>query len=153
EVAADSMAGAVIEVEPCRPQMRARETVELGSGDAVREDRPRDGDMAFEDAGETVGHLGAGFADDHAPSDNGGAVLILGAGVEQKQLARNDLAVGLAGHAIVHDSAIRARARNGRERNVPEKPRLAAEGLERLDSVDFGELTSGRHAVEPGEEV
>ena len=48
---------------------------------------------------------------------------------------------------------IRAGARDARERDVLQRAGLDAEGLERLDRIDLGELARRRLAVEPGEEA
>ena len=96
QVAADAVAGAVIEVEPLRPQELARKGIELRAGRAVGKDRARDRDMTLEHAGETVAHLGGRRADRDGAGDVGGAVLVLAAGIDQEQLARRDRAIGLA---------------------------------------------------------
>ena len=61
--------------------------------------------------------------------------------------------VGGAGHAVMHDRAVRPRAGDGRERNILERAGVAAEALQRRHRVDFGELARRRLLVEPGEET
>ena len=112
------MAGAVVEIDAGLPERLPRERIELRAGGAVGEHRGRDRDMALEHAGEAVAHLGGRLADDDGAGDVGGAVLILAAGIDQEQIAGRDRAVGLAGDAIMHDRAVRAGARDGRERHV-----------------------------------
>src|SRR5207302_4392201 len=85
EIAADAVAGAVVEIEPLRPQELAGEGIELRARSAVGKDRPRNRDVALEHAGKTVAHLGARLADRNSAGDVGGAVLVLGSGVDQKQ--------------------------------------------------------------------
>ena len=50
QIAADAVAGAVVEVEAGLPQMLPRERIELRAGGAVGEHRARDRDMALEHA-------------------------------------------------------------------------------------------------------
>src|SRR5262245_2448809 len=64
QVAADTVAGAMIEIEARNPQILARKRIELRTGGAVGEYRARNCDVAFEHAGEAVAHLGGRLADD-----------------------------------------------------------------------------------------
>ncbi len=151
QVAADAVAGAVVEVEPGLPQRHARQRIELGAAGAFRKHRDGDGDMALQHAGEAVAHLVARRADGDGAGDVGGAVLVLRAGIDQEQFVHAERAVGGAGHAVVHDGAVRTRAGNGRERDVLEQAAVAAEAFQRLDGADLGELARRRLGVEPGQ--
>ena len=122
------------------PQMLARERIELRAGNALGEHRACNRDMAFQDERETLAHFVGRLADGDGACDVGGAVFVLPAGVDQKQLAGRNLAVGRARDAVVHDGAVRARAGNGRKRYVLQQAGLAAEGFQRLDGVDLGQL-------------
>ena len=153
EIAADAVAGAVVEVEAGRPQRRPREAVELGAGGAVGKHRAGNGDVALEHAGEAVAHLSGRLADDHCAGDVGGAVLVLRAGIDEIDFARRDLPVGPAGDSVMDDGAVRAGAGDRRERHVLEEAGVAAERLQRFDRVDLGEPALGRRAVEPGEKA
>src|SRR5580700_2409539 len=133
------MAGAVIEVEARAPQKLPRKRIELRAAGAVREYRTRDGNVALEHEREALAKVIGSRAHDHGAGDVGGAVLVLAAGIDQKQLTRRDAAVALAGHAIVHDGSVGAGARDGGERNVFQLSGIAAETLQRLDRVDFGQ--------------
>ncbi len=73
--------------------------------------------------------------------------------IEQEQLVHGDPAVGGARHAVMHDGAVRSRARDGRERDFLQQPCVAAKRFQRRHRVDLGELAGRRLAVEPGEEV
>jgi hypothetical protein len=60
--------------------------------------------------------------------------------IDQQQVAGLDAPVRFAGDTIVHDGAVRAGARNRRERDVFQRTGLASERFQRLDGVDLGEL-------------
>src|SRR5262249_1953288 len=85
--------------------------------------------------------------------DGGGAVLVLAAGIDQEEFAWLDRAVGPAGDAVMHNGAVRAGARDGGKRDFLEQAALAAEGLQRFNRADLGELAARRLSVEPGEET
>ena len=153
EVAADAVAGAVIEIEPGAPEILPRQRIELRAGRAVRKHRARDGDMALEHQREIPPHLGGRHAHRDRARDVGGAVLVLAAGIEQIKLVRRNAAIGFARHAVMHDGAVGAGAGNGRERNVLEHSGLAAKALHRFDRGDLGQFAARRLAVEPGEEA
>ena len=57
QIAADAVAGAVVEVEAGLPQRLPGERVELRAGGAVGEHRARDRDMALQHAGEALAHF------------------------------------------------------------------------------------------------
>ena len=152
EIAADAVAGAVIEIEPGGPEIAPRQRVELRAGCAFGKNRTRDCDMPLQHAGEAVAHFGCRFADDYRARDVGGAVLILPSGIDQEEIAGHDAAVGLACDTIMHHGAIRPAAGDGGERQVLEQPTFAAEAFQRLHRVDLGQLAGRRLAVEPGEE-
>src|SRR3546814_3330969 len=63
EIAADAMAGAVVVVEAGLPQKMPRQGIELLARGAFGEARAGQRDVALENAGETVAHLGRGQAD------------------------------------------------------------------------------------------
>src|SRR5207245_2054468 len=54
EIAADAVAGAVLEIDAGGPEILPRQGVELRAGGAVGEDCARDRDMAAQHAGEAV---------------------------------------------------------------------------------------------------
>src|SRR5579863_6114896 len=107
--------------------------------------------MAAQHAGEAVAHLGCGLADRDSAGDIGGAISILRAGIDQQQIAWRDAAIALAADAIMHDRAIWSGAGNRRKRNILQRAGVAAEGFQRFDRVDFGELAAWRLAVDPSE--
>ncbi len=119
EIAADAVAGAVIEIEPGPPQKLPRQSVELRAGGAVRKHGAGDGDVALEHQSEIAAHLGARRADGNRARDVGGAVFILAAGIDEEQLARCDAAVAGAGDAVMHDGAVGTGAGDGGERERP----------------------------------
>ena len=96
EIAADAVAGAVVEVEPVLPQRAARERVEVDAARALGEPRRGDGDVPLQHQREALAHLARRLADGDGARDVGGAVEVLGAAVDEKQLARRELAVGRA---------------------------------------------------------
>ena len=153
QVAADAVAGAVVEIEPGLPQRGARQRIELGAAGVLREHRAGDGDMALEHAGEAVAHLVGRRADRDGAGDVGGAVLVLRAGIDQEQLVLAEGAVGGAGDAVMHDRPVRPGAGDGRERNVLQQAAIAAEAFQRLHRVDLGQLAGRRLAREPGQEA
>ena len=69
QIAANAMAGAVVEVEACLPQVLPREAVQLGAGRADREQRARERDVALEHSGELPAHLRGRRADGDRPGD------------------------------------------------------------------------------------
>ena len=109
--------------------------------------------MALEHEGEFSPHVGGRRPDGDGAGDVGGAVLVLAAGIEQKQFARRDAAIALAGHPVMHDGAVRPGAGDGGKRDVLEQAGVAAKALHRLHRVDFGQGAARRFAVEPGEEA
>src|SRR5262249_42560511 len=131
KIAADAVAGAVVEVEALRPQELPRKRVELRTGRALGGDRARNRDMTFEHAGEAVAHFGGRLADRDGAGNVGGAVLVLAAGVDQEQLTRRNGAIAPAGDAVMHDRTVGARAGDGRKGNVLEQPGVAAKAFER----------------------
>ena len=152
QIAADAVAGAVVEVEAGSPKELPRQGVELGAGRAVRKHRTCDGDVALEHAGEALAHLCCRWADRDRAGHVGGAVLILRAGVDQKEFAGHDTPVGFLGNAVVHDGAVRPRARNGRERNVLEQAGVAPKTLQRRHRINLGEVSARSLPVEPRQE-
>ena len=115
QIAADAMAGAVLEIDTGLPKELPRQRVELCAGGAVGKHRAGNRDMAAQHPGEAVAHFFRRLADRDGAGDVGRAVLILRAGIDQQQIARRDPAVGLAGDAVVHDGAVRPGAGDGRE--------------------------------------
>ena len=153
QIAADAVAGAVLEIDAGLPQELPRQRIELRAGGAVGKHRARDRDMAAQHAGEAVAHFRRWFADRDGAGDVGGAVLILRAGIDQQEIAGRDPPVGLAGDAVMHDGAVRSGAGDGRKRNVLQRAGVAAEGFQRFHGVDLGQMARGRLAVDPGEEA
>ena len=144
KIAADAVAGAVLEIEPGLPQELPRQRVELRAGGAVRKHRARDRDVAAQHAGKAVAHFRRRLADRDGAGDVGGAVFVLRAGIDQQEIAGRDPPVALAGDAVVHDRAVRTGAGDGRERDVLQRAGVAAEALQRLDGVDLGQRAGGR---------
>src|SRR6478672_9956687 len=95
EIAADAVAGAVLEIDAGLPQELPRQGVELRAGGAVGKYRARDRDMAAQDASEAVAHFRRWFADRDGAGGVGGAVLILRAGIDQQQVAGRNPPVAL----------------------------------------------------------
>src|SRR5690349_17271072 len=100
QVAADAVAGAVIEVHAPLPQGFPREGVEMRAGRSLREARRRNSDVPLQDQGEALAHLLRWRSDRDRPGDVGGAILVLSAGVDEEQLAGSELAVGGGRHTI-----------------------------------------------------
>ena len=153
QIAADAVAGAVVEIEARLPQRGARQRIELRAADAFREHRAGDGDVALEHAGETVAHFVARRADRDGAGDVSGAVLVLRAGIDQEQFVQLKRAVGGAGDAVMHDCRVRPGAGDGRKRNVLERAAVAAEAFQRLHGVDLAQFSRWRLRVEPGQEA
>ena len=84
EIAADAMAGAVIEIEAGGPEELPRQRVELRARRALGKYCARDRDMTLEHERETLAHLLARRADGDRARDVGRAILVLGAGIEQE---------------------------------------------------------------------
>src|ERR1700730_11132902 len=108
----------------------ARQGVELRAGGAGREAAGGEGDVALEDAGETVLHLCAGRADRDGARDIGRAVEILRPGIDEVERAGGEALLGSRRRAVMHDCAVRGGARDRREAEVAEMLPLAAERLE-----------------------
>src|SRR5690606_25679447 len=110
--AADAMAGAMGVIEPDLPQILPGEAVELRAARALREAGGGDRDVALEDAGEAVLHLGRRRTHRDGAGDVGRAVRILAARIDQIERIHLDLAVRLRAHAVMDDGAIGAGAGN-----------------------------------------
>src|SRR5712672_787186 len=126
EIAADAVPGAVVEVEALRPQELAREGIELRAGRPLGKNRAGDRNMAFEHASEAVAHLRGRLADGDGAGDIRGAVLVLGAGVDEKELARCDESIARGRDAVMDDCPVWPGPRDGRKRYVLEQPGVAA---------------------------
>ena len=146
------MSRAVVEIEPRPPKRGARQSVDLGAVRSRRKDGAGDRDMTFQHAGEPVAHERAWPPDGDRAGDVGRAVFILRAAVDEKNAAL-DLPIGFFADPIVGDRRIRAKAGDGREREVPQSGARPPERLQSLDGVDFGEAASRRLGGEPGEEI
>ncbi len=85
---------------------------------AFREAHARQRDVALEHAGEAVASFPATAADGDGAGDVRGAVLILAAAIDQEQRAARQAPIGALGDAVMHDGAVRTRARDGVEREV-----------------------------------
>src|SRR5262249_32233704 len=131
----------------------ARKGVELGASRALGKDRARNRDVALEHAAETVAHFGGRFADRDGAGNVRGAVLVLAAGIDQKQLTRRNDAIALGRDAIMDDRAVGTGAGDGWKGNVLEQPGVAAKAFERRNGLDLGELAAWGLAIEPGEEA
>ena len=145
------MARAVAVIQPCVPQRPPRERVELRARGAFGKTRQRELDVPLEHAREAVAHLGRGLAHRHRARHIGRAVHELRAGIDQEQLSRLDAAVGLARHAVMHDGAVRPRARDGIEADILQRAGGGAERFQFLHRVDLGQRALRRFAREPGE--
>src|SRR5262249_2513026 len=153
EITADAMAGAVVEVEALRPQELAREGIELRAGRPFGKDGAGDRNMAPEHAGEAVPHLRGGLADRDGAGDIRGAILVLGAGVNEKEFARCDEAIAFGRDTVMDDCPVRPGAGDGRERYVLEQPGVAAKAFERRYRIDLREFAARSLPLEPGEET
>ena len=94
QIAADAVAGAVIEIQPALPQRVTREGVEIARRRALGKARRGNGDMALQHQREALAHFLPWVADGDRARHVGRAVLVLAARVDQEQLARLELAVG-----------------------------------------------------------
>src|SRR5262249_60351942 len=130
-----------------------REGGELGASRTLGEDRARNRDMALEHAGEAVAHFGGRFADRDGAGNVRGAVLVLAAGIDQKQLARRNDAIALGRDAIMDDRAVGTGAGDGWKGNVLEQPGGAAKAFERRDGLRLGKLAAWGREFEHGEDV
>src|SRR5712671_6018751 len=153
EIAADTVPGAVVVIEPPLPERPARETVELCPGGPLRKARQRQRNVAFEHAGEAVAHFGRGLADRNRPRYIGRSVEILGARIEEIEGAGFEALFGFGHRPIVDDRAVRAGARDRREAQIAETLTLAADRLELVAGGDLGEPASWRLLCEPSEKT
>src|SRR5580704_2996599 len=110
EIGTNPMAGAVIEIQPCGPQMLPRQNIQIGSGRAFGKTNGGEGDMPFENAGEAIAHFVRGRTKGYGARYIGRAVEILPAAIEKKKLAFFKPCVGSRRGAVMDDSAMRARA-------------------------------------------
>src|SRR6185295_19515120 len=85
--------------------------------------------------------------------DVGGAVEVLRTGIDEVELAGRQLAVGRHRHAVVHDGAVGAGARDGVEADLLERLCLAADLLEAPRGTDLVEAAAGGFASEPREKA
>ena len=118
KIAADAMAGAVLEIEAGLPQELTRQCVDLRAGSAIRKHGARNRDVTVQHAGKSVAHFRGRLADRNGAGDVGGAVFVLRAGIDQQKIARRYPPVAFAGDAVVHDRAVRTGTGDGRERDV-----------------------------------
>ena len=128
QIAADAVAGAVVEIEAGRPQRRRAQAVELRAGRALRETRAvaiAMWPLSTRVKRSRISAVGSPTVTVRVMSVVPSA--ILGAGVDQEELAGCDVPVGLRGDAVMDDGAVGAGARDGRERHVLEHAGLAAE--------------------------
>src|SRR5262249_28339582 len=130
QIAADAVAGTVVEIETRFPQRPPCERVEVNAACTPRKARRGDGDMPLEDQAKALAHFARRVADGDRARDVGRSIEILGAGVHEIELSRAKLAVGGRGHAVMHDGAIGAGARDGVEADLLEGLGLAANLLE-----------------------
>ena len=72
------------------PERGAGDRVDVAPGEARGPAQPRHGDQALQDQGERADRLGRHRADGDGAGDVGGAVEVLGAAVDEQQLARRD---------------------------------------------------------------
>ena len=95
EIAADAVAGAVVVIEAGLPQRPAREAVELRAARALREHaRVAMAMWPFSTRVKRSRISRGRLADRDGAGDVGGAVDVLGAGIDQVELAGLELAVG-----------------------------------------------------------
>src|SRR5207248_1209528 len=127
--------------------------VELRPGCALGEPRGRQRDVALEDAGETVAHLGGGGADRDRPGDVGRAVEVLRARIEKKEGPRFEPLLALRGRPVVDDGAVRAGPGNRRKTQIAEMLAGAAKGFEPVAGGDLAQPALWRLVREPGEEA
>src|SRR5260370_7653720 len=120
EIAADAVAGAVIEIGADLPQGMTRQRVELRARRAGWEPAGGKRDMPLEDAGEAVARLVARRADRDRPRHVGRAVEILGAGIEEIERARREPLLALGRCTVMHDRAVPPRAPALVKPNIPE---------------------------------
>ena len=118
--------------------------------DTVREPRTADRDHALEDAGIAGAFLCADSSNRDGAGDVGRAVLILPTRIEHEQITVLKLAVGVMGHAVVDDGAVRTAARNGIKRDIPQRASLCPELFQLSDHIDFGD---GPRLVQPMQEA
>ena len=82
EIRADAVTGAVVVVQALKPERGAGQGVEGRARGPGRETDGGQGQMALQHQGETLAHLLAGFAHGDRAGDVGGAVQVLGAGID-----------------------------------------------------------------------
>src|SRR6516165_10308286 len=106
EIAADTVSGAMVVVEPLLPQRAAGEGVELCASSAPRKARQCQRDMALEHAGKAVAHLLRRLANRDRPRDVGRSVEILGARIEEVEGARFETLFGFRHRAVMNDRTV-----------------------------------------------
>ena len=111
----DPVSGPVRVIEPDRPHRRTRQRVDLLACRPLREARRRHRDMAAKHGGEGGDHLGIRRADGDCAGDVGGAVIVMGAGIDKKQAVLDKREVPAGKGAVMHDGAVRAGPADGLE--------------------------------------
>ena len=153
EVAADAVAGAVVEIETALPERRAGQRVELGAGGPLGKPRRCERDMSLQYAREAGALAVRRGPDSDRAGDVRRAVEELRAGIHQVEHVRRERPVGGLGHAVMDDRAVGPRAGDGREAEVAEERQLLAAAAQAGGGGKL-RLPPGRAlAVEPGEEV
>ena len=147
------MARSVVEIEPSLPQRPARERVDILPARALGEARRGDGDMGLEHERVVPPHRRARRADGDGPRHVGGAVGILGAGVDEIERAWLELEIARGRRPVMHHGAMRSCRRDRIEAQILELSRVATELFELHRRADLIDPARGRMLVEPGEEA
>src|SRR3546814_5406218 len=107
QIAADAVTGAVVEVQARRPEMDARQYVELGAGGAFRKTYRRECDMSLQEPGECAPLLVRRVADGDGPGNVRRHVEKLRPGVDQIQRTWFERAVRSEEHTSELQSLMR----------------------------------------------
>ena len=119
----------MVKILPRRPEWCARQHIKIAPGQPFGPARPRQGNHPLQDTGKGADLRGAGGAYGNRSRDIGRAVAVLSTAIHQQQRVRQNFAVGLFGHTVMHDGPIGPSAADRVKTDIVERPGGLAKAL------------------------
>src|SRR4051794_7947492 len=120
----------MIEIEPRRPKILARKSIDLCARRAGRKHEPGNRDMPFQHARESITHLARRRTNRDRAGDVRRTVFVLGAGIYQKEAA-TDPGIARARHAVMRTCRVRSERGDRWKGDVAQFAGFLAESFER----------------------